>query len=136
MSQAITPPDPPACTINAIVHRLGAEAVANKTNQRDESRVAVHAPAQLGLIKGQPALDASGPAAAVHFAAFKSLFEAWITDLSPMGLGMLTGRDLCEYEALWVNLEDLADEKILMPVRIIYSNRLLARTYRVGVVFL
>lgn len=82
-------------------------------------RRAVHAPVTLGVIAG----------------GYKPLYRGWATDLSLSGLGLLTEHDVPMGAVLHINLEAVAGEEMLLPIRVCYVSRLLRHTFRIGGTF-
>lgn len=101
-----------------LLERLEDEA-AFDMGQRSSMRRAVHAPVTLGVI-------ANG---------YKPLYRGWATDLSLNGLGLLTEHDVPMGALLYVNLESVAEEPLLVPIRVCYVSKLLGSTYRIGGAF-
>ena len=89
------------------------------TGQRSGNRRAIHAPVKLGVVAG----------------GYKPLYRGWATDLSPDGLGLLTEHDVPMGAVLYVNLETVAGEELLLPIRVCYVSQLMSKTYRIGGVF-
>ncbi len=89
------------------------------TGQRSGNRRAIHAPVTLGVVAG----------------GYKPLYRGWATDLSPDGLGLLTEHDVPMGAVLYVNLETVAGEELLLPIRVCYVSQLMSKTYRIGGVF-
>ena len=100
------------------MERLDDEA-AFDIGLRAGMRRAVHAPVSLGVMAG----------------GYKPLYRGWATDLSLSGLGLLIEHDVPMGALLYVNLEAVAGEEVLLPIRVCYVSRLLSQTYRVGGTF-
>jgi hypothetical protein len=62
------------------------------------------------------------------------LVDAWGTELSAGGMGLLTDEPLPD-ASLSVDLGALGDRPLVMPARLIYRMQLLPRTYRHGLAF-
>ncbi len=86
---------------------------------RSSMRRAVHAPVTLGVIAG----------------GYKPLYRGWVTDLSLNGLGLLTEHDVPMNAMLTVNLESVAGEEMLLPIRVCYVMQMMSKTYRIGGAF-
>ncbi len=86
---------------------------------RSSKRRAVHAPVTLGVIAG----------------GYKPLYRGWATDLSLNGLGLLTEHDVPLNALLTINLESVAGEELLLPIRVCYVMQMMSKTYRVGGTF-
>ena len=91
--------------------------------QRESPRYQVQAPVTLGVC-----LSAEQ--------SFRPLYRAWALEISRDGLGLLLEHDLPVDVRLHANLESLAERRCILPVRVVYSRRLLPATCRVGVAFL
>ena len=57
------------------------------------------------------------------------------TDLSLNGLGLLTEHDIPMNALLTVNLESVAGEELLLPIRVRYVMQMMSMTYRIGGTF-
>ncbi|MEX0745007.1 MAG: hypothetical protein WD118_05350 [Phycisphaeraceae bacterium] len=66
---------------------------------------------------------------------FELLCHGWATDLCESGIGLLTEEPLESGQVLQVSLQSLLSEPMLLPVRVAYSRRVLAHTYRAGASF-
>ena len=86
---------------------------------RSSMRRAIHAPVTLGVMAGD----------------FKPLYRGWVTDLSLNGLGLLTEHDVPMDSVLTINLESVAGEELLLPIRVCYVMQLMSKTYRIGGTF-
>lgn len=101
-----------------MLERLEDEA-AFDIGLRTAMRHAVYAPITLGVIAG----------------GYKPLYRGWATDLSPNGLGMLIEHDVPMGAVLHINLDAIANEDLLLPIRICYISQLMSHTYRIGGTF-
>lgn len=99
----------------SLLERLDDEA-AFDVGQRGGQRRAIHAPVTLGVLAG----------------GYKPLYRGWGTDLSPDGIGLLTEHDVPMGAVLYVNLETVAGEELLLPIRICYVSQLMSKTFRIG----
>ncbi len=122
-------------TISEVLDRLNNQASPHEPYERDEYRLAVQAPANLGIVPCQPVITSIGPTAPEDTGRFKPVYAAWVTDISDVGLGMLVDRDPSEHESLWIDLSSLVNQPLLVPIRMVYCTRLLSRTFRVGALF-
>ena len=102
----------------SLLDQLDDEA-AFDIGQRAGNRRAIHAPVTLGVVAG----------------GYKPLYRGWATDLSPEGLGLLTEHDVPMGAVLYVNLETVAGEELLLPIRVCYVSQLMSKTYRIGGAF-
>lgn len=102
----------------SLLDRLDDEA-SYDIGQRGGKRRAIHAPVTLGVMAG----------------GYKPLYRGWATDLSPEGLGLLTEHDVPMGAVLFVNLEMVAGQELLLPIRVCYVSQLMSKTYRIGGVF-
>jgi len=116
-----------------VLDRLAMESRQPWQGNRREHREAVQAPATLGVMPDHVPLEAE---TAVLVDSFKPLHPAWVTDLSLQGLGLLVEHDVPTRVRMWVDLESLVGEPLVMPIRVIYCWPLLAHTHRVGGVFM
>ncbi len=82
-------------------------------------RRAIHAPVTLGVMAGE----------------YKPLYRGWATDLSLNGIGLLTEHDVPMDAVLTVNLESVAGEEILLPIKVCYVMQMMSKTYRIGGTF-
>ena len=71
----------------------------------------------------------------VPVSVFKPLYDAWMTDLSIDGMGLLVTRPLPANTRCWVRLDELAGRPLIMPLRLIYCRQMLKHTYRIGAAF-
>jgi hypothetical protein len=101
-----------------VLERLEDEA-AFDIGLRTSMRRAVYAPITLGVIAG----------------GYKPLYRGWATDLSLNGLGLLVEHDIPMGAVLHINLETIAGEELLLPIRICYVSQLMSKTYRIGGTF-
>jgi len=101
-----------------LLDRLDDEAVFDM-GLRSSMRRAIHAPVTLGVMAGD----------------YKPLYRGWATDLSLNGLGLLTEHDVPMDAVLTINLESVAGEELLLPIKVCYVMQMMSRTYRVGGVF-
>lgn len=97
---------------------------------RNEHRRGVSAPIELGVLTGPDDVEVMP-----NRENFRSLYAAWLTDASNAGLGILTESELPNNIRLWGDLSRLAGEPLLLPVRVVYSMKVLRSTYRVGLTF-
>ena len=104
--------------LRGLLERLEDEAVFDM-GLRSSMRRAIHTPVTLGVIAG----------------GYKPLYHGWATDLSLNGLGLLTEHDVPMDALLYVNLEAMADEELLLPIRVCYVRQLMSKTYRIGGTF-
>ncbi len=86
---------------------------------RSSMRRAIHTPVSLGVMAG----------------GYKPLYHGWATDLSLNGLGLLTEHDVPMDAILYVNLEAVAGEELLLPICVCYVRQLMSKTYRIGGTF-
>jgi len=104
--------------LKSLLKRLDADAALD-IGGRSIDRRSVHAPITMGVMAG----------------GYKPLYKAWITDLSPDGIGALSEHEVPIGSVLYVNLGSVAGGDLLMPIKVCYSNRLLPHTYRIGGAF-
>ena len=131
---------------NRMLHRLldhlaVQAALESESDRRDDRRQPVQAPVWLGVSPQTPNCGDSlevGPLPQPldPQASFTPLYRGWATDVSLAGVGMFTEYDLPTGVSLWINLESMADEPVLLPIRITYCKQILPHTHRVGAVFL
>lgn len=110
----------------ALVER---EAAAQPVEHRADVRHPLNAPVSLGIV------SANDLAQMPDHARFKVLHRGWATDVSSAGIGLLIEHELPTGMTVWVGLEALLNQPALAPIRVVYCNRLLPHTYRVGGVF-
>ena len=108
-----------------VLHRWLDEL--NVTARRLEGRRAVprqpvHGPVRLGIRR-------------IRDGRFTGLHDAWATDLSAQGIGLLLERRLDRDLELQVDLEPMIDQPCVLDLRIVYCQKLLERTHRIGGVF-
>jgi hypothetical protein len=108
----------PRQQLTGLLDRLDDEAVFDM-GLRSSMRRAIHAPVTLGVIAG----------------GYKPLYRGWATDLSLNGLGLLTEHDVPMDAVLTINLESVAGEELLLPIRICYVMKMMSKTYRIGGIF-
>jgi PilZ domain len=101
-----------------LLEKLEDEAVYD-VGLRSSMRRAVHTPVTLGVIAG----------------GYKPLYRGWATDLSLNGLGLLTEHDVPMGALLYVNLEAVAEQELLLAIRVCYVRQLMSKTYRIGGTF-
>lgn len=101
-----------------LLERLEDEA-AFDIGLRSVMRRAIYAPITLGVLAG----------------GYKPLYRGWATDLSLSGLGLLVEHDVPMGAVLHINLEAIAGEELLLPIRICYVSQLMSKTYRIGGTF-
>ncbi|MEQ9454999.1 MAG: hypothetical protein RLN76_10465 [Phycisphaeraceae bacterium] len=97
---------------------------------RSDIRRGISAPVELGVLSGP-----DDPDAIPNPKHFRSLYPGWLTDASPMGLGILTETELPANIKLWADLSRVAGDPLLLPLRIVYCTKVLRATYRVGAIF-
>ncbi|WP_428387707.1 hypothetical protein [Mucisphaera sp.] len=117
-------------SLDALLARLDQQELTLGTSNRETERRGVSAPVELGVLSGP-----EEPDALPNPDDFRPLYPGWITDTSPVGLGILTERDLPGNIRLWADLTRLAGQPLLLPVRVIYCLKVLRSTYRVGLAF-
>ncbi len=132
--------------LNRMLHRLldhlaVQSALECDDDRRDDRRQPVQAPIWLGVTPQtscEPVMieDGSLPEPLDPQSTFTPLYRGWATDISLAGIGVFTEYDLPTGVNLWVNLESLADEPMLLPIRVTYCKQILPHTHRVGAVFL
>lgn len=115
LGQSVTSP---RARLFAVLDRLEDEA-AFDIGLRTSMRRAVYAPITLGVLAG----------------GYKPLYRGWATDLSLSGLGLLVEHDIPMGAVLHINLETIAGEELLLPIRICYVSQLMSKTYRIGGTF-
>jgi len=104
--------------LTTLIERLDEEASFDESLRMLDRR-AVHAPVTLGVMAG----------------GYKALYRGWATDLSASGIGLLIEHDFPMGAVLYVSLDAIAGEPLLLPIRICYVRRLLKHTHRVGGTF-
>ena len=124
--------DVPVDAVDRILAQMSDESAQHQICGRDDSRVPVQAPVRLGVIPG--CSDPTDPRA--DPGRFTSLYDAWATDLSQTGIGLLAGHDLPMDVLMWLSIDALAGYPQLLAVRIAYCTQLLPSTYRIGAIFL
>lgn len=67
--------------------------------------------------------------------SYRPLHQAWLTDLSEVGVGFLVENPLEKMMRLYVNLEVMTNRPCLLPIKVVYCRKLLSHTYRVGACF-
>ncbi len=117
----------PRHALSELLDRLLFESAMTGPDVRAERRIAVHAPLTLGVC-----VDPAGPSVR----GFRPLYQAWATDLSDTGVGMLVEHDLPLHKRLWANLDALMAQPFVMPLQVVYCRRLLSTTHRAGAMFL
>ncbi len=104
--------------LRGLLERLEDEAVFDM-GLRSSMRRAIHTPVTLGVIAG----------------GYKPLYRGWASDLSLNGIGLLFEHDIPMDALLYVNLEAMVGEDLLLPIRICYVSQLMSKTYRIGGTF-
>ncbi|MFA9476742.1 hypothetical protein ACERK3_00410 [Phycisphaerales bacterium AB-hyl4] len=121
-----------------LLDEIQAEGLHNPDDERRLRRWAVQAPVLIGTPRGEapPRMQLDGEKPGTVGFPFSQSFElichGWATDLSESGIGLLTEQPLAMGEVLYVSLQALLSEPMLIPVRIVYSRRILAHTHRAG----
>jgi hypothetical protein len=111
--------------------QLDADAAVDGHSARCEDRYRVNGPVTIGVLTG----DDAGTGLLADNARFRPLERAWATDLSVVGIGMLSEHQVPAGMTMWVNVEALLGEPAVLPMRIIYCSQLLPNTFRVGAAF-
>jgi hypothetical protein len=106
----------------AVLEHVASQAGISH-EQREAPRYQVQAPVTLGVF-----LTAED--------SYRPLYRAWALEISRDGLGLLLEHDLPVDVRLHANLESLAERRCILPVRVVYSRRLLPATCRVGAAFI
>ena len=98
------------------------DTLRQAADRRAAPRQAVHGPIRLGLYApGQE--------------RFVTLHQGWATDLSMLGMGLLLERPLERNVELLVDLERVVQRPCVLDLRIVYCQKLLRQTHRLGGVF-
>lgn len=127
VANAIQPDAFPA--LQQLCQQLAGEATEASTRRQHE-RLNVSAPVSIGIIlRNDEQTTTDGPP------QFRPLHQAWLTDLSLGGIGVLMEHELPRDVTLWINLNTLAQHTLLLPIRIVYSRQLLPNTWRLGACF-
>jgi len=108
----------PRHQLTGLLDRLDDEAVFDM-GMRSSMRRAIDARVTLGVIAGE----------------YKPLYRGWATDLSLNGLGLLTEHEMPLDAVLTINLESVAGEELLLPIKVCYVMQMMSKTYRVGGTF-
>lgn len=121
-----------------LLDEIQVERAHDADDERHLRRWAVQAPVLLGTPRGDAvpkislAGDQPGAAGFPFSQSFDLICHGWASDLSESGIGLLTEQPLPMGKVLHVSLQALLSEPVLIPVRIVYSRRILAHTHRAG----
>lgn len=106
--------------IETLLEDLRKQA-AETSNQRRSDRHAIQAPLTLGVMLGQ---------------SYRPLYQAWGTDFSREGVGLLSEHELPGGMTLALNIEALLGRPCILSARVVYCKKLLPHTYRLGMALL
>lgn len=126
-SSAVTP-----TKLAMILKELAVESVQIDSAGREWERRVVYSPVTLGVD-----LNVT-PHAPQRVSTFHKLHEAWATDISACGVGLLLASDLPVNHLMAVDLGALAYHSVqpyILPIRTVYCQQLLPKTWRVGAAF-
>jgi hypothetical protein len=128
-----------SASVLRLIDRLADQSQEGGMGGRKEPRYPVHGPVPMGVRLGAAAsISGDGWGALCLLderTVFTPLYRAWATDLSRNGIGLLAENILPTSAVLWANLQSLAGEPMLLPVKLIYCTQLLSHTFRAGGVF-
>lgn len=115
-----------------ILKELAVESAQVDAAGREWERRVVYAPVSIGV---QLNINSANHGS---LTGFHKLHEGWATDISACGVGLLLANDLPVNHVMAVDLGALiyeSSQSFILPIRTVYCQNLLPRTWRIGAAF-